>query len=329
MNRIIATHIGSAPQVTSKAFTTPLPGTLKNDYISVLCNLGPAQETGLPSIIDFFAALARLYETYEDVVAVQEKYLIMDGHQLSKILENFDRLRILELDQRLCAWKAALPSHLDRVDDPALQNPIARRQYNILRIRYLHMCLRLWRPFLALTAAFPDICRRVSIADGTQMHRVDTPLTYALAQEGAIKCVLSAHEIIKIITETAPETANSPGHSAGPWWENIEHAFTCATVFVAARLCPLFKQHRGTVSQGIKIIDDGWRRSVRFLQEYSASSTVAAKCVSALDCISGIVLVDDEEDEEPYEDGDDDDGFESRIVRDITWLDCLPADIPD
>ena len=326
-DRIIATHMGSAPQVTPKAFKLDPPTTLEEDFNGILPELALAQKVERLSVIEFFAALARLYERYEDIAYVEEKYLIVDGNHLSEMFEDFDGLAILEVDNRLSAWKASLPSHLvlDTAYHSGRQDPIIRRQNCMLRIKYLHMRLRLWRPLLALTAAFPGISKRLSFTDGSRMRRVDTPLSHALIQEGAVKCVLAANEIIDLIT-AAPTNA---AYSTGYWWENIEYVFACSTVFLAARLSPLSTQLRLRELSGIDLIEDGWKRSVQFLEGCRSFSPVAAKCISALEALAVVVLGEaDKADEEPYEQRIGD-WCMRYFGRDLVWLNCLPADIPE
>ena len=92
----------------------------------------------------------------------------------------------------------------------------------------------------------------------------------------------------------------------------MNYAFSCATAFVAAKLCD------GSVREELPdegYVERGWRRSVRLLEEYAVFSGVAGRCVEALEGIAEGAL------------GDGKVSGEDGKVRDVSWLECLPVDL--
>ncbi|KAL1953674.1 hypothetical protein VTO42DRAFT_2385 [Malbranchea cinnamomea] len=318
MQRTIAMQMGSTPLVAQNAFKTPLPTPLENEYIDTIFGGEPQKDTDRPSIIEFFTALARLYEKYDNVIAIQDELRLAGGRSPQKVLDCFDAKAILEADHLLYSWKASLPPYLqpENDDHPSLKSPIARRQHNILRVRYLHMRILVWRPFLAINAASPSISPFVPAKgdESVLQHSVDAPLSYTLVHEGAIKCILAARELVDIITAGKSETLEP----VTPWWENVGYAFACANVFIAARLCPA-SVHEELPNE--EFIEQGWRRSVKLLEDYSDFSSLALKCISALEHITDALL----QEEEHEVIGDD--GSSPQFVRDMSWLECLPVDL--
>ena len=318
--------------LTAYPFRAPLPTPLENEYIDVLFGGEPTVGTDRPSIIEFFTASARLYDRFEDIVAIQDELRLFDNCAAQKKLENFDPQALLNLDRLLCNWKAALPPFLQPgVEHHVLASPIALRQHNVIRIRYLHMRLLLWRPFLAIIAASPD--PSLSPSDGIeqqnhhqqhQRHCIDTPLTFTIAHDSAIKCILSAREIIDILVKYQRSDGKS-GH-IGPvpsWWENVGYVYACGTVFLAARMCPVSLRHE---IPGTHLIKEGWELSMRLLEGYRTFSTTASKCLKALNSLAEVIT--GSEDENTKENG-------VAILpalgnkRDMTWLESLPVDLGD
>ncbi|WEW55794.1 hypothetical protein PRK78_001227 [Emydomyces testavorans] len=318
LERMIAVHYGKSA-INCPLSQAPLPTPLESEYVDVIFGAEPISATDRPSIIEFFTASCRLYERYDDVVSVQDELRISNGRSARKILGTFDPQKLLNADRLLCNWNTALPPFLQS-NSPSQGNPIALRQHNILRIRYLHMRLLLYRPLLAMLAADPEIYRPCSPPDLGQrtQQRVDTPLMYIIANNSAIKCILAAREIVDILTKY--ERVDEKSHHVGPvpsWWDNIGYAFSCATVLLAARMCPSAYDELPE-----NTVEEGWNRCVDLLIRYRSFNSEAVNCLNALDRLSSTVMEIEDEDQVKKEAN----GVESS-VRDVAWLECLPVDL--
>ncbi|EEP81031.1 predicted protein [Uncinocarpus reesii 1704] len=277
-----------------------------------------------PSIVEFFTSSSRLYEKYEDILSIQEELRITEGRSPRKVIECFDPQKLLEVDRLLCSWNAALPPFL-QPNGQRQENSIAERQHIILRIRYLHMRILLWRPLLAILAADPEICGSSQIRDMNQTTRncVDTPLIYTIATDAALKCIASAQEIIEILTKH--EQINEESHHVGPvppWWDNIGYAFCCATTMLGARMSSsAYEDFQENT------VEEGWNQCIDLLTRYCAFSPLAAKCLEFLEELATTVTsIDDDDDEEEVKKEGNADGQVQR-ARDVTWLESLPVDL--
>ncbi|KAI1920438.1 hypothetical protein LOZ58_002906 [Ophidiomyces ophidiicola] len=320
LERMIAINFGKS-SIKSPPSLATLPTPLETEYVDLIfggeaSNKGPALASDRPSIVEFFTASARLYERYSDVVAVEEELRLTATASSRKLLEAFDAQRLLDADRRLCNWNASLPPYLQS-EASNLDHPIAQRQHNILRVRYLHMRVLLWRPLLAILASDPEICSP-TLSDRAL---VDTPLIYMVASEAAAKCILAAREVADILIEN--ERLDDSSHQVGPvpaWWENIGYLFTCATVMLAARLCPSTYDRLppGT-------IDMGWNHCVDLMIEYRVFSPRVQRWLDVLQDIATVAMDMEEEYDSRKTKGDDKPALNQE--RDMTWLMCLPTDL--
>ncbi|TPX24281.1 hypothetical protein DIZ76_013627 [Coccidioides immitis] len=321
LERMIAVNSGMA-SIASPPFRAPLPIPLETEYVDVVFGGEPMSGPDRPSIVEFFTASCRLYERYDDIVSIQDELRITDGRSPRKTLEAFDPQKLLDADRLLCNWNAALPPFLQS-HAPAHENTIALRQHNVLRVRYLHLRLLLWRPLLAILAADPEICKP-NLINGLhkpEASRLDTPLIYTIAKESAIKCILCAQEIVRILArfERLDEKSNPVG-PAPSWWDNIGYLYCCATAMLAARLCSSAydEMPRNTV-------EDCWSKSVDLLIRYRKLTPLVIRCLTVLEKLSSTVMEIEDKDEIKKE-ANGDEQFVRR-TRDMTWLEMLPVDV--
>ncbi|KLJ08349.1 hypothetical protein EMPG_16219 [Blastomyces silverae] len=320
LERIIAMKMGITT-LTKHSFETPLPIPGDKDYIDRLSTNDPADPNPTidrPSIIEFFNNSARLYNRYSDIITIQEELRLTEKSSARKKLEAFDPSPLIAVDQSLANWQSGLPPFLHpNTNLEKINYLLAKRQHNILRIRYLHMRLLLWRPLLAIVAAAsPDIDSRSRMPKATSQP----PLTHIIAHESAVNCVLAAAEIINIIDEAERNrgTDITKGYDTlciPAIWETTGYVFACAQVFIAARRCP-----RGVTDDlgGMQMIREGAWTSIELMRKYSLIWPRANACLKALERLD--VLFPPGRDEYAGERGD-------GGLRDLSWLECLPIDL--
>ncbi|EFR01552.1 fungal specific transcription factor domain-containing protein [Nannizzia gypsea CBS 118893] len=325
LERTIALSLGSTTIVTPRSFQAPLPTPLENEYVDVIFGGTPAESSERPSIIEFFTASTRLMERYEDIVAVQEAFRPIISHP-HKLMDTCEFTNLLTADRRLCNWMTALPPFLlPGSTHSSLENPVAKRQHNILRIRYLTIRLLLWRPLLALVAASPDLIHSTASSDNPDKASevIDTPIIHTIISSGACKCILSAQEIINFLTESRLPNGKIDHQAPLPvWWENVTSVFTCALIFLAARLCPveLHKQLPG----GSDSIEVGWKRCIELFNEYRTFNSKAGTYLIAIESLATSVAEIASTDVSRANDKESD----SPRINDVTWLETLPDDLP-
>lgn len=249
-----------------------------------------------------FIASYRLYGLHQTIMSIHSALRITHGHPPRKLLEAFDTQVLLSADKMLGQWNSKLPFFLQS-KSPLPKHRIAQCQRSMLRMQYLHMRLLLGRPFLALLAADSEIYLPNFV------DRIDTSLSATIAKECAINCILAARELVDLITERGgdEEDRDAPYPS---WWNNIRYAISCATVMLAARLCPIAYDDLPA-----ETVETGWDRSIGILVRYRKASPLAVEGLKTLRDLSKAVM--DMEDE-----------GESLIrVRNMTWLEVLPCDL--
>ncbi|EGE78257.2 uncharacterized protein BDCG_17797 [Blastomyces dermatitidis ER-3] len=320
LERIIAMKMGIST-LTKHSFETPLPVPGDNDYIDHLSTNEPADRNPTidrPSIIEFFNNSARLYDRYSDLITIQEELRLTEHCSARKKLEVFDPSPLIAVDQSLANWQSGLPPFLHpNTDVNSIKNLLAMRQHKILRIRYLHMRLLLWRPLLAIVAAAsPDIDARSRMQEATSQR----PLTHIIAHESAVKCVLAAAEIINIIDEAERSrgtdiTNEYDALSIPAIWETTGYVFACAQVFIAARRCP-----RGVIDDlgGMQMIREGAWTSIELMRKYSLIWPRANACLKALEKLDILFTPGRDECRGGPRDGG---------LSDLSWLECLPIDL--
>ncbi|OAX85365.1 hypothetical protein ACJ72_00254 [Emergomyces africanus] len=331
LERIIAMKMGITT-LTKHSFETPLPMPGSRDYIDRLSFNDPAERNPAidrPSIIEFFNNSARLYNRYSELIPIQEELRLTDHSSARKKLEAFDPQPLIAADQSLSNWQAGLPPFLHpKTDTHSIHYLLAKRQHNILRIRYLHMRLLLWRPLLAIVAAAsPDIDARSRMQKATSqparrglaIDKIDLPLTHIIAHESAVKCILAAAEIINIVDEVESRGVDIPNGydtlSIPAVWETSGYVFACAQVFIAARRCP-----KGVIDDlgGMTVIREGAWTSIELMRKYSRLWPAATECWKVLEKLDTLFPPGRDEYTGPSRGG---------AINDLSWLECLPIDL--
>ncbi|PYH95961.1 hypothetical protein BO71DRAFT_350245 [Aspergillus ellipticus CBS 707.79] len=263
LERMLALQIGIPPRIANP-LQVPLPTHLDTDYIDSVSGGSPSAGGGgggggdRPSVIEFLLACARLYGHVEDIVAWEAEARVRHDSCAAKKLLALDFASFLKADALLYDWQVSLPSFLQHDSLFELPDePIVRRQRDILRVRYLYIRLRLYRPLLTLGLALPAKCScrpgGHPYMTGPEAGSIDSPMVYNLVRDTSIKCATVATELVDAIEENedglldgGPDDAWRS--SGSPYWENVDYLYACGTVVLAARLCPFlapeFNHHR-------------------------------------------------------------------------------------
>ena len=252
LERMLALQIGIPPQITNP-LQVLLPTHLDTDYIDSVSGTIPSDSGERPSIVEFLIACSRLYGHVNDIAAWEADARVRHDSCAAKKLLALDLAPFLKIDAQLYDWQISLPSFL-RIDRPAAlaDDPIVRRQRNILRARYLYIRLRLYRPLLALGVALSTWC---SCRPGGHPHMteaepssVETPMVNSIVRDTSIKCADIAAELVELIWENTDNLLDGGPDDArlmsgSPYWENVDFLYACGTVMLAARLCPFLKNN--------------------------------------------------------------------------------------
>ncbi|KAL4936435.1 hypothetical protein BDV06DRAFT_233421 [Aspergillus oleicola] len=277
MDRVISMTFGR-PAMISKAScgSVPLPETIDEEYYTSADGTDVTQPTGRPSIMAFYAKSLELYEILNDILLNLYQPLPEEGaddihDSYFTIGSNKDELTIFELDRALTKWTRSLPAHLRGESDPSPNGIIFYRQSVVLRARFLHVRMLLFRPILS------KFCTTRDTASSPLISLTDS-FPQRVALQCSIICVNAARDVIELIHSNIPFDG-----TAGPlpaWWYNILYVYTAATVLIAGHLCP-------TIVAGIteSAITYSWHCALEILLKYQSYSTSARRCVAALEIL--------------------------------------------
>ncbi|KAI9497290.1 fungal-specific transcription factor domain-containing protein [Zychaea mexicana] len=256
-----------------------LPQAIDDELLTSNSDPPAAQPENKPSQMAFFVHTLQLYEIMGDILTTlystgtrrleNDTYLfkyifemILDEQQRTSNLSS-----IIRLEMALNAWEKALPWFLrlgtytqDSANSPRnrrdMTDNILLRQNNVLRARYLHTCILLYRPVFAHFFALEESSHPV-----TQ----DTGLQRSVFVQSSTTCVTSAQELVEMIHRNIRELLPA-------WWYNM-----FSTVLLMARLFPKIKQ-----AIGEDYLIESWGKCLNCLSEYQSYSDSAKWCYESL-----------------------------------------------
>ncbi|KAL4793685.1 C6 transcription factor [Aspergillus venezuelensis] len=277
MDRVISMTFGRPAMISKASYASvPLPDTIDEEYYASANGTDAIQPAGQPSIMAFYAKSLELYEILNDILLNLYQPITDDNsddvHDLYfTIGSNKDELAIFELDRALTRWTRSLPAHLRGVSDPSPNAEIFYRQSVVLRARFLHVRMLLFRPILSKLCASRETTSSplISLSDSFPQR---------VALQCSIICVNAARDVIELIYGNIPSDG-----TAGPlpaWWYNILYVYTAATVIIAGRLCPAIMSEITEVA-----ITHFWNCALEILRKYQSYSNSARRCVAALEIL--------------------------------------------
>lgn len=257
----------------------PLPRYVDDEHMD------RGQPSDQPPVIAFYIKTLELFEIMAKVI--QNSAALNRGlgssppeayHRLFGEAHVQQLTESLKLDQSLMAWSASLPSHIRPASTHPSDhkyNPIFHRQSNVLRARFLHTRILLFRPILArFCLTSPDFVNPSSLPQPINASADSLPQN--LAQSCSSLCLEAAHEAISLIYNNLDRE-----HVTGPipqWWNCILFTYSAATVLQAARLHPTGLSNHN--------IENSWRHALEILRSFGPLSPLVQRCILALEILA-------------------------------------------
>ncbi|KAH9209557.1 fungal-specific transcription factor domain-containing protein [Leptodontidium sp. 2 PMI_412] len=276
MDRILSMTLGQ-PLMIGRAISesVPLPACIDEAYLSSDPGREGVQPSNIPSNMEFFRLTLKLYNILEDILStfypsgVSDQLTYKKDNCTSEEIHCLDLNAILRIDKLLSEWMASIPPHL--VSRPPAINPEIDegflRQANVLKLRYLHLQILLFRP--------------LQRSGGSEL---EMPLQLAIALPFANKCVLAAQEIVEI---THSHQRNNGSFEPLPaWWYKVFYVYSAATALIAARI---YRPLHCTISD--ISIKSSWLRCFEVLKSHTEVSKSARCCVAALQFLDKNIVV--------------------------------------
>ncbi|PLB35594.1 transcription factor domain-containing protein [Aspergillus candidus] len=341
MDRVISMTFGR-PAMISKAScgSVPLPATVDEEYIPTASGAEAMQPADRPSVMAFYAKSLELYEILNDILLSlykpipEESPEDMYNFYFNKETSEGERT-IFELDRALTRWTRSLPPHLRGTTSPETENLVFYRQSVVIRARFLHVRMLLFRPILS------KYCTARDIAPADPLISLNDSFPQRVALQCSVICVKVAQEVVHLIYNNIPADGTSGPLPA--WWYNILYVYTAATVLIAGRLCPAVLEDVTEVA-----ITRSWNDALEILRKYQSYSTSARRCVAALEILyERVVSEGATASEQPLHaqssgaasNGMTDlslgegtnaillDGFDLPDFQDMSWLNSVPSNL--
>ncbi|EEP76551.1 conserved hypothetical protein [Uncinocarpus reesii 1704] len=287
------------PSMISKtaAGSVPLPVAIDEEDIPGISDPEISQIQGRPSMMAFYAKSLELYEIMNDILLSlyspterlpsceapgEESVASMQDFYFSNEAEG--PKMVFEHDRALTKWCRNLPLHLRDPSSRVQRNPIYHRQAIVLRARFLHVRMLLFRPTLG------KYCTARDVTTTDPLISQDYSLTQRVALQCSIICVKVAQEVIEMIYNNIPtDGSNGP---LPAWWYNVlswpddpQDVYTAATILIAGRLRSSIVNEVSEAS-----ISHAWLCALEILRKYQSYSTSARRCVAALEILHDRVV---------------------------------------
>ncbi|KAJ9203744.1 transcriptional regulator family: Fungal Specific TF [Paecilomyces variotii] len=288
MDRVVSMTFGRPTMISEPSYSwVSLPATIDDDEsTSPSGRDGPGKRADEPSLINFFERSLELYEILNVILvrlySSNPEGRLNDGrsYYCSQKESSDGEREVFELDRALAEWCRRLPPHLR--DGESAANPIFQRQSIVLRSRFLHVRMLLFRPSLSRYCTNRDSsCEDPLISlSGSFPQRVTL--------QCSIICVRAAQELIELIYNKVPSDGTNGPLPA--WWYNILYVYTAATVLIAGRL-------RSAIVAEITepTVTRSWNLALEILRKYQESSTSARRCIAALEILYDRVVSEGQE----------------------------------
>lgn len=269
LETIVSMTLGRCPTLGYECRVT-LPSATDDAYLEH--NL--PQPPGTVSSMAFFIEAIKLCTILSKILSQIYQGNESDKPDTLSGYGSFDQL--LGLDTDLCRFAEQMPtvlSWLGEQPETDQRNAQLFQQAHILRSRYLHLKILLYRP------SFTQFCK--TSASPTQLvsaranHDImpEFPsLTESFAQCCSIECVRSAIELIEQTEQTATRD------DFGAWWYSMFYLRTSAVVIFLADSCALVRDAIGSAT-----LSASWQKCRNVLTTQLPQGALVRTCLQALD----------------------------------------------
>ncbi|KAL4888826.1 fungal-specific transcription factor domain-containing protein [Aspergillus ambiguus] len=177
---------------------------------------------------------------------------------------------INEIEKSLLLFYSDLPPSLrwEGVDRRQPGDMQMSRKSNILRARYLHLKILLYRPML--THLYRCHQQRPRPSCLSNLEDPHSSAYLRIIEDCSYKCVDAAEQLVSFLAITGEECRPI-------WWYSVLYMFTAGVVLIFANLCPQVTDQFPPSALG-----NAWKDCLEFLEEKVVSSSGARKCAHDL-----------------------------------------------
>ncbi|CAG7951477.1 unnamed protein product [Penicillium salamii] len=266
------------PSMTSHISPVPLPEMGIKSQASDPCELSGQPCDHKMGYLTFYVSTIELYKILESILS--EVYNAWQTRSNSNQASSPRSSKIcsldvlMELDDRLSAYEANVPSPLNWTNEPLQHSgsggiSIFKRQQNVLRARAIHLRLLLYRPmFTQLCSDERASSSRRSDADpgdrGIGAPAEKNLIYSSVFSKCAASCVLAAIDLVSLVHQTYRTSVTDA------WWYNGFYTSTAGFILIMSYSC---RSVRGQVDP--QLVDESWRKCeeiLAFMAMFSSSA---------------------------------------------------------
>ncbi|KIW05964.1 uncharacterized protein PV09_03149 [Verruconis gallopava] len=269
LDLIVSITLGR-PALLRHGSTVALPAAIDDEYL----DKNVPQPPGQISTITFFVQAAKLYTTLGKIFSKVYGENETEKPDLQRCLGSIDQL--IELDAELSEFAEEVPDALSWTKESTevrQRSTQLAQQSNILRARYLHLRILLYRP------CFTHFCRsytskkvKSSSKRNRQLGSEVIPLETSIAQCCAVNCLRSAVDLVDLTEHYAATT------EYGAWWYSMYYIRTAALVILLADTCAPLRD-----SVGASTLASSWQKCRISLLHRLPQVTLVQNCLQTLE----------------------------------------------
>ncbi|KAJ5088027.1 hypothetical protein N7456_011643 [Penicillium angulare] len=279
MDMILSMTYGR-PSMTSHispVHPVPLPAMRPRSEAEDPCALSEQPCDHRLGYITFYVSTIELYKHLESILA--DVYNAWQGRSDRHRTVSINGVRqnsldvIMELDDKLSAYEANIPPVLNWTASQPLSpsdssQPIIQRQRNVLRARFIHLRLLLYRPMFTQTCSEERIglSRQSSTDPRKGTARLEKNAIYtSMSINCAAACVTAAIDLVSLVYETYQTSVTDA------WWYNGFYTSTAGFVLIMSHSCSTILNQVDS-----RTVVDTWRKCEEILT-HMASFSISAR----------------------------------------------------
>ncbi|KAJ5486445.1 hypothetical protein N7530_000745, partial [Penicillium desertorum] len=249
------------PSMTSHISPLPLPAMGTDSEEADPCELSGQPCDHKLGYMTFYVSTIELYKILESILSEvynawqSRSNSTRTGSPRSSKLCSLDVL--MELDDKLAAYEASVPQPLNWIDEPSLHRSgggnasTFKRQQNVLRARFIHLRLLLYRPM------FTQLCsdERAGSSRRSDSQPGEKNIIYSTVfSKCAASCVMAAIDLVSLVHKTYRTNVTDA------WWYNGFYTSTAGFILIMSYSCHSIREQVDS-----QIVDESWRKCEEIL----------------------------------------------------------------
>ncbi|CAG7946564.1 unnamed protein product [Penicillium salamii] len=276
LDRVLSSTLGRPGMIPSWLFNSiPLPSMIDDEFFPTQTESSSLRPDGRPCRMAFVVKAMELYHILDEILV--ELYLkAIPREDPESKLSN-----ILRIDSRLQAWKISLPRHL-YPHCACEDDKIIKRQAVVLRVRFLHARILLYRPtvisYCMHGAALTADC---AAENDSSFASDECSLPEKMMSQCARTSFDLAHDLIEIFDQHLHlETLLGPLPN---WWYSVLYLYNATMMILVER----FLESKKVTPDALESkAERTWHKALRILRSYGSIADSALRCIAVLEIFS-------------------------------------------